>query len=254
MAKSWLLVTVFTFAVALSGCGGSDSPAIDIHPGGGSLSPQYTATLPDGSPMDIEVVDEGDGMVSGSFAVAAVTGPYAFQVGAFEGSISGGDVTMYCTTSDGATQFQMSGTQSSSGFELTRSDIAGTVLHFTFEAPDSQFETRGDVSTNFSTSQRGTSGKLTLSTTPYSVQGGGTLTEYRGTWLGVPATFWQYSTGQSNIVTYVDNITVDSTTFSSYKISDVPTASVTSGSGTLTAYSNTSRQQYRFNHVATCTP
>jgi hypothetical protein len=74
--------------------------------------------------MDIEIVDEGSGDISGSFAVAATTGPYAFEAGSLVGSVSGASITVACTNSDG-TEFQMTGTQGANGFQLTRSDNGG---------------------------------------------------------------------------------------------------------------------------------
>jgi len=138
--------------------------------------------------MDIEIIDEGAGVISGSFAVAATTGPYAFEVGSFIGTVTGDSVTVDCTTADDA-EFQMTGTQGANGLRLTRSDIPGTVLVFTLEAPSTQFRAvpTSTVQTNLTLGTGGTSGKLTISTSAYSVQG--PLTEYRGTYAGVPATF-----------------------------------------------------------------
>jgi len=255
MAKFWAAVTLTALAFVLNGCGGSTSPGTSVIIGGGTNPSQYTANLPDGSPMDIEVVDEGAGVISGSFAVAATTGPYAFEAGAFEGSIVGNSVSVDCTTSDG-TEFQMTGTQGSNSFQLTRSDIPGTVLTFTFEAADtpSRAIPTSSVSTNCTLGTGGSSGKLTINTTPFSVQGGGVLTEYRGTYAGVAATFWQYNTGQANIVLNIDPITIDSATYSSLRVTDLPTVTATSSTASLTSYSTTTRTQFKTRHILNLAP
>jgi len=255
MAKFWMPICLAAFALTLNGCGGSGSgsstPTID--PASGTILPEYTANLPDGSPMELEIMHEGDGVISGTFAVAAVTGPYAFQTGIFEGSVAGGTVDLDCEMSDG-TEFTMTGTQSGSGLRLTRSDIAGTVLNFVVQAPNPDFVLNTRAEASFLITTGGTNGRATISTTPFSVQGGGVLTEYRGTWQGVPVTFWAYNNGAANIVLYVDPLALDSITFASYKLSDLSTATVSTTSAQISAYSSTTRSIFKFKHSVTCSP
>lgn len=252
MTKLWLSACAVAFALMLNGCGGSGTSSPTVDPGN-SLLPQYTANLPDGSPMDIEIMHEGDGVISGTFAVAAATGPYAFQSGDFEGSVSGNSVTLVCEANDG-TEFQMTGQQVGNGFHLTRSDIPGTVLNFTFQAASPDFLLKNRADASFLITTGGTNGRMTISTTPYSTQGGGVLTEYRGTWQGVPATFWSYNTGAANIVLYVDPLAIDSFTFSNYRISDLSSATVSTTNGQISAYSNPTKSVFRFKNPVTCSP
>jgi len=76
-------------------------------------------------------VDVNNGQfLEGDFAVATETGPDADQTGTVQGSIVGNSLNATCELADG-TSIQLTGTSSSSGLELTRSDFPGTVLHFT---------------------------------------------------------------------------------------------------------------------------
>jgi len=253
MAKFWPVVALSALALLINGCGGSSSAGAPINTGGGTAPRQYTTNLPDGSPMDIEIVDEGAGDISGSFAVAATTGPYAFEAGSLVGSITGDSVTVECINSDG-TEFQMTGTQGSNGFQLTRSDIPGTVLSFTLEAPSPRFraDSTSSVQTKLTLGLGGTSGKLTFSTTAYSVQG--PMTEYRGTYAGVPATFWQYNTGLAKIVLSIDPITVDTATYNSLRLTDLPTVTVSSSSAFMTSYSTVTKSSFLTAHGQSCAP
>jgi len=240
-------------ALVLNGCGGSISSGSSVNTGGGTASRQYTATLPDGSPMDIEVVDEGAGEISGSFAVAATTGPYALEAGSFDGAVTGNSVSVDCTTADGD-EFQMTGKQGSNGFQLTRSDIPGTVLLFTLEAPSARPRAvpTSSVQTNLTLGTSGTTGKLTISTSAYSVQG--PLTEYRGTFAGVPATFWQYNTGQSSIVLGIDPISLDTATYASLRLTDLPTVKAGTSAATMTTYSTITKTSFRTGHGQSIAP
>src|SRR6185312_17014421 len=103
---------------AMCGCGGSSSVPSGTE-GGASLS-QFQATLPDGSPMELEILSNDNLTWSGEYAVAAESGAYAHQNGTFVGTISGNSVTMNCVNNDGTT-FTMSGTANGNqGFSLTR--------------------------------------------------------------------------------------------------------------------------------------
>lgn len=240
--------------LCLCGCGGSNSAATSTEVGGLPLS-QFQATLPDGSPMEIEILANDDRAWEGEFAVAAETGPYAHQTGTFEGSIAGNRLTATCQTPDGAT-FDFAGTTSGTGLQLTRSDIPGTVLNFQPVTPMPQKSSRADTSFNLSiggtTGSTGSSGRVTLSTSPFSVQG--TLTEYRGTWLGLNVTFWAYSSGYASIVTYCNDYAVNTANFSSYRLSDFATARVSSGSGRLSVYSAVTKSQFQFPNQSNVSP
>ena len=249
--KSILGATVLLgLALALNGCGGSSSSSGGTPTIGASK--EFQANLPDGSSMVLEVFTDSAGVWSGEFAVAAETGPYAHQVGSFEGTDSGSSVTAVCETSDG-TQFTISGTKNGAkSYQLTRSDVAGTVLTFLPVTASAGAASRADTSFNLNVG--GTSGQVTVSTTPASIQGGGTMYEYRGTWQGVPATFWSYTSGYATVVLYVDPFAIDTVSFLSYKLTDFPTATKDSSSARVTVYSTVTKSQFRFDSKATASP
>lgn len=250
MAKYLVLIVVASICWCLSGCGGSSSVA---SAGGGQTGgiplSQYQATLPDGSPMEIEILANDNGAWSGDFAVAAETGPYAFQSGSFEGTISGNSVIATCEAIDG-TAFQLSGTvNGDTSLQLTRSDIPGVVLNFTQVAPP---KSKGLTVTSFNMNTNGSTGRVSLSTSPYSVQNG--MTEYRGTWLGLNVTFWSYSNGFATIVTYINDYAINTASFSSYKLADFGTLSLTSNSGQIAVYSAVTKSQFKYKTVTQVSP
>ena len=250
MAKYWLLSIVTCTFVVLCGCGGSTnvSSGSGAAVGGASLS-QFQATLPDGSGMELVVLSNDALSWSGEYAVSAETGPYAYQDGTFEGTKIGDAVTMNCQNDDG-TSFTMTGTANGdNGFQLTRSDIAGTVLAFTPVAAPKHIAA-ADVSFNLNVT--GSSGRCVISDQPYSVQG--TLTEYRGTWQGLKVIFWAYSTGYSNIVIYVNDYAIDSLNFASYRLSDFSSASKNSSSAYLNIYSPVTKAIVKFGAVGAVSP
>lgn len=148
----------------------------------------------------------------------------------------------------------MTGTQGSNSFQLTRSDIPGTVLSFTLETPSPRFraESTSSVTTKLTLGLGGTTGKLTFSTTAYSVQG--PMTEFRGNYAGVPATFWQYNTGLAKIVLSIDPITVDTATYNSLRLTDLPTVTVSSSSAFMTSYSTVSKASFLTAHGQSVAP
>ncbi len=236
------------------GCGGSSNVSNSSEMGGLPLS-QYQATLPDGSPMEIEILANDDRAWEGEFAVAAETGPYAHQVGTFVGTVSGNKLSASCETPDGVS-FDMTGTANSTGFQVTRSDIPGVVLNFQPVTPMPQKGSRADTSFNLSTGSStgsyGTSGRVTISTSPYSVQG--TLTEYRGTWLGLNVTFWSYSSGFASVVTYCNDYAVNTANFANYKLSDFATARLSTTAGRTSVYSAVTRSQFQFPNQSNASP
>ncbi|AIE86512.1 hypothetical protein [Fimbriimonas ginsengisoli] len=213
---------------------------------------EFTATLPDGSPMEIEVLDNENGVWAGEFAVAAETGPYAHQIGSFEGRISGNTLTATCELADGS-EFTMTGTaDGNKSLKLTRSDIPGTVLNFVPVMPlEAAVTSRADVS--FMLTTGGTNGRIVISNSPYSVQAGGTMTEYRGAWQGMAVTFWSYSSGYASCVIYVDPMCIITANFNSLKLSDFSTANQT-GSGLMTMYSSVVRAQVKVKFTPIATP
>lgn len=91
-----------------------------------------------------------------------------------------------------------------------------------------------------------------MSTDPYSIQG--TMTEYRGTWLGLNVTFWSYSNGYATIVTYINDYAINTASFSSYKITDFGTLSLTSSSGQIAVYSAVTKSQFKYKTVTQVSP
>lgn len=246
------LKVLFASAILASvvGCGGSGSnPTGSAHLGGTEMQ-EYEAILPDGSPMEIEIVRNSDGIWMGEFAVAAETGEFAYQVGSFCGQINGDQVAASCTASDG-TEFTLSGTATPTGFVLTRSDAPGATLTFTLVSPSPAYlASRGEAS--FQMDGGGTKGRATFNTNPYAVHG--TITEYRGTWNSLPVTFWAYDSGHASVVTSVDALCLQTSSFSGYRLSDFPTKSVTSSAGYMTAYNTTLKTQIKFKTVVTASP
>ncbi|MDR3690720.1 MAG: hypothetical protein P4L46_15185 [Fimbriimonas sp.] len=256
MSRYGVAFAFASFLLVLGGCGGSTSSTLGANnsEGGIPLS-QYQATLPDGSQMEIEILANDNRAWSGEFAVSAETGPYAFQTGSFEGTLNGPSAAATCEAADG-TVFQLSGTvNGNSSLQLTRSDIPGVVLNFTPVTPMSP-NRRADTSFNMATSgaSSGSSGRVTISTTPYSVQGGGTMTEYRGTWLGLNVTFWSYSSGYASIIVYVNDFAISSINFASYRLSDFGTSSQSSSNARVTVYSPVTKSQVQFPNAAKVSP
>lgn len=201
--------------------------------------------------MEIEILDNENGIWAGEFAVAAETGPYAHQVGSFEGKVSGNTLTATCELPDG-TEFTLSGTANGNkSMTLTRSDIPGTPLTFLPVTLMTPAASRGEVSFKLTTG--GTDGRVVLNDSPVSVQAGGTMTEYRGTWQGVSVTYWQYSSGYASVVIYVDPVCIITANFNSYRFSNFPTTTVT-GAGRMTMYSSVTRTQIKVAFTPTASP
>jgi len=222
--------------------------------GGAPLS-QYEAILPDGSAMEIEILANDKLAWEGEFAVATETGPYAHQTGSFEGTVSGKTLTATCEAVDGTT-FTLTGTANGTSLQLTRSDIPGTVLNFQPVQPLSPAATRADTSFNLktggSTGSTGSTGRVTLSTSPYSVQG--TMTEYRGTWLGLNLTYWAYSSGYASMVIYCNDYAVETANFNTLRISDLGTVTQIGTSGRISVYSPVTKSQFHFPNISTVSP
>jgi len=249
MAKYWLPSVVASLFVVLCGCGGGSSLSSGTPREGGASLSQFQATMPDGSTMELEILSNDNLSWSGDYAVSAETGPYAYEDGTFDGTISGDNVTLTCLNDDG-TSFTMTGTSNGdSGFKLTRSDIPGTVLTFT-PVPQPAVTSLADVSFNLNVT--GASGRCVISDQPFSSSNG--LTEYRGTWQGLKTTFWSYSSGYANIVIYVNDYAIDSLNFATYRLSDF--ASVTKGSNTgyMNVYSPVTKVILKFGAVGTVSP
>lgn len=249
MAKYWLPSVVASLFVVLTGCAGSARAGLGTAQEGGTSLSQYQATLPDGSVMEIEILSNDNLSWSGDYAVSAQTGPYAFESGSFDGTINGDNVVLNCAGDDGSA-FTMTGTSNGdSGFRLTRSDIPGTVLIFTSVAPPA---VKSFANVSFNLNVTGASGPCVLSDQPFSSSNG--MTEYRGTWQGLKVTFWSYSSGYANIVIYVNDYAIDSLNFASYRLSDFSTATKTSSSGYMNAYSPVTKVILKFGAVGTVSP
>ncbi len=249
MHKNWFAGMVACIFIVLSGCGGSSSDSTSNGPVGGASLSEYRATLPDGSVMVLEILANDNLNWEGEYAVSAETGVYAHQVGDFDGTISGNDVSMNCSNNDGSS-FTMTGTaQGDQGFHLTRSDIPGVVLNFTLVTAANK-ATRADVSFNLNVGS--SSGRCTISDQPYSANS--SMTEYRGNWLGCKVTFWAYTSGYAAIVTYVNDYCINNVTLSSYRLSDFSSVSKAASSGRVTAYNPTSRTNINFGGGASVSP
>lgn len=209
----------------------------------------YEATMPDGSVMVIEVLNNDHGMWVGEFVVSAETGPHAFEVGSFEGKVSGNNLTAVCEPVNGE-EFQLEGVaHGSESMQLTRSDMPGVTLDFHVVAGRSPG--RADVS--FLLTTGGTNNRVIINSTPYAYHGT-TITEYRGSWNGLPTTFWAYSSGTANVVIYVDPLVIETVVFGNYPISAFSTATVAASTAQTTVYSNTIKAQVKFKGSATASP
>jgi hypothetical protein len=239
---SLLLASLF---FALTGCGGSNGVGSTADPAGGVSLSQYQATLPDGSPMEMEIFADDSNGWSGNFAVASVTGPYAEQTGSFQGTVTNGAVNATGDIDSGGT-FQLTGTDDGdAGFHLTRSDLPGVVLNFTKVAAP----TKGSRATvTFKLDGNGTSGQCALSDQPFSSTNG--ITEYRGTWQSCKVTFWSYSTGYANIVIYVNDFAIYNITLASYRLSDFASVTKAASSASLSIYNPISKVVMRYNAAA----
>ncbi len=250
MSKCWVLIVGVAGLLVSGGCGGSSSSDASTSGVGGADLSQFQTTLPDGSVMQLEVFHNADGTWDGNYAVAAITGPYAFQTGAFEGSINGTSITAFCSNSDG-TLFQLTGTANGeTSLSLSRSDIPGTALTFTAVAPPRL--SQRTTTTSFLLNTGAQSARATFSTTPYSSNS--VMTEYRGTWNNLPVTFWSYSQGSASIILYVDSLCIETMNFTTYRLSDFPTITQKSAISQTTTYSNTIKAQVRFNGTVMVSP
>lgn len=251
MRKASLFIPAVSMMLLAAGCGGSGSSGSTGNPGGVALE-EFSATLPDGSPMEIEIFTNHDGIWAGEFAVATETGPYAHQVGAFQGTSENGTLSATCECIDG-TEFTLTGRELSNGsLSLTRSDIPGTTLAFNALAA-SHAQTRADVSftlTNSGTS--GSSGRATISTTPYFSNAD--AKEYRGKWRGLDITLFMYTAGICMITIRINDYTINTLYYLNYKLSDVGVATATSGTGSISGYNATTRETTKYGSVATLSP
>jgi len=199
---------------------------------GGTSSQQFRAILPDGSPMEIDIIGNDSFGWSGDFAVSAETGPFAFQVGRFHGSITGTSIAANCITGDG-TEFTLNGTANgSSRLSLTRSDIPGIVLDFELLKPPATLQ-KPMAEVGFTLNTGKTSGRLTISDQPFYSDPN--MKRYRGTWQGLPAQFVAYSNGSA----WVDSGTESAyslTSISNYRLTDFATATRSSNSGEIGMY------------------
>jgi hypothetical protein len=248
MRKVWISIGLAALFLALNGCGGSTSTPTSGIVGGSAFS-EFRGTLPDGSLMAIEILDNTAGHWAGDFAVMTETGAFAHQTGSFEGSITGNAVHATCETVDGA-EFTLDGTAHGDvDLQLTRSDIPGTVLSFD-AVRGSAPAARADLTFNLNTGS--TNARVTLSGTPYSSTN--LMTEYRGTWSRVPVTFWAYPSGFASIVIYADPQCINVSNFASYKITDFPSATKNSDVSQTSTYSTVAKTQLKFRGTVTVSP
>ena len=250
MRNSKFMISCTAIFALMAGCGGDGTDSSMV--GGAPLS-QFEAMLPDGSMMEIEILADDSVAWDGEFAVATETGPYAHQTGTFMGTISGNRVSANCEPVEGES-FTLTGSANGKGLKLTRSDIPETALNFVPVVP--MAASRGEVSftlsTGTGTGSTGTSGKATISTLPYSVHS--SMTEYRGTWLGLNFTFWAYTSGYASVITYVNDYAINSANFQNLKISDLGASRLASSSGRLSVYSPVTKSQFQFPNTTNVAP
>lgn len=251
MTKSWTYVGLLGIAFGMSGCGGASRGTTEGAASGELDLAVYQATLSDGTLMSIDFTTQKNGLYCGSFALGADKGTYAYQTGTFYGSCSGGLLTADCTTIDGKT-FQLTGTVNQ-GLQLTRSDAPGEALKFTrLAAPAASRSTMSF----FLDGLAGTKGTVTLNATPSSttVSGSTTIREYKGTWQGVPATFWSYNNGAATLTVFIDPLCIMNANYAAYLPSDFGTKTLTAGSGYMTMYNTSLRAQLKFKTLPIVSP
>jgi len=248
MRKVSLLSLLVSVPLLLSSCGGSGS-SNGLGGGGGAAGQEFTATLPDGSPMVIEIVSTEPGDWDGEFVVGAATGPYAHQMGVFSGTAESGHLTATCTNGAGL-DFALSGSVLSNGsLSLTRSDIPGTILTFSPVAAP-QTKSRAEASFNFYGGS--SSGRVTISTTPYANHGD--FREYRGTWRSLPITFYSFDSGNGQLAIPTNDHSQAMITFFNYRISDFGTKTVNSVTAYTHAYSTVTKQFTSYGFTGTASP
>jgi len=199
--------------------------------------------------MELEILSIDNLSWSGEYAVSAQTGPYAYEDGTFGGTIRGDQVNLNCLNDDGTT-FTMTGTSNGDvGFQLTRSDIPGTVLTF---SPVTPAKVRASADVSFTLNVTGTSGRCVLSDQPFSSNA--QLNEYRGIWQGLKVTFWSYTSGYANIVVYINDYAIDSIVLPVYRLSDFSSVTKNANSATMNVYSPVTKVVMKFGAVATVSP
>jgi len=243
MRKGLLSTMCFGVTFALLGCGGSSTSSLPNI----NTNSLYKTTLPDGSPMIIDVMENSGGFLIGAFSVSAISGPYADQAGAFGGHIDGRSIQLDCTTTEGD-QFTLSGTATSNGFDLSRSDIPGTVLSFLPVTPP-KAPTRSNVSFKFNAG--GKTGQVSLSSTP--VYSDSRSTEYGGSCNSTPIYVTFYSDGKATIIWDLGRNTASAIAkFTGYRFEDISTKTITATSGH--AMVTTFTGSYLFDGVMKCSP
>jgi len=235
-------------AFGLLGCGGSgDSHGTN---GGDTQAALYQAALPDGSPMILELSAGSGGVWSGGFEVDATTGTYADQTGAFGGGISGATIRAQGITNKGQ-EFDLTGTATTNGFQLTRSDIPGVVLNFSRIASAAS-ETRSTVSCHVT--MGGTTGLATFSTTPEFTSSSG-MKSYAGSLNGVRIFMVVYPNHTTSLECNLGVNTANTiSTFNNYTIDDVATKTITASPSYVVVSSYTISKVFIGEMAARCSP
>jgi hypothetical protein len=205
----------------LNGCGGSTSGSGPGNPLAGREASEYVATLPDGSPMMLEVLPDSGEHWNGDFAVAAETGIFAFQQGVFEGSVKGAEIEATCETGEGI-EFQLTGRLNSDGsLDLVRSDISSQTLHFVRQtAPKSSRANKSFIlNTGLMT------GTAIISDQPDSNFTG--VKGYSGSWNGAFVRVWLYDSGWAAINVHPGNKMAVSSKRFLFKLVDFATKTTT---------------------------
>jgi len=193
-------------ALVLSGCGGSSSSSSSGKDVGGMGT--MAATMPDGSPMVLEVAETDADEFAGSYSVFSNTGPHSFESGACFGSVANRVIDTVCIDTDGHS-FKMSGKAVSGGYDFKRDDIASATLAFRATAAALRSGHRADRTFKLST-QVGT-GVVTINgDETFNANG-----EYmlRGQFNGRPVTVVAYSDGKMKLKVEMSHSSVLDMTF-----------------------------------------
>jgi len=175
----WIILAVAA-GLTVAGCGGDKASASVSGPPSGT----FAATQADGTQLFLEVQKDA---APHFFADLTWTPPGASAVehiGSCRGTFQ--DLKVSASVEEDAlnpTDFQLVGNYRSDGYDLTRSDLPGAVLHFSRVAASAS--TRGTtISFTLNLDSKSSFGKGVVSAT--LVRTNGDYQDYVGTWRGFP--------------------------------------------------------------------
>jgi len=123
MSRLFVLGAAVFLLAGCSGSGASTAAPAALE------SSSFSALLPDGSPMSLNVESGQPSFFDADFWVLSQAGADAFEGGSCYGDVSGQTVQAACVDETGA-NFQLTGQAVQGGYDLTRSDIPGSTLQF----------------------------------------------------------------------------------------------------------------------------